>query len=776
MPKKQVTHEFEEQIRKYADQIKTIEFFADAVRKTPGQYIGYIGNLGHINMIREVFQNSMDELQRVDSPCDRVQVQYFEDSLTTIISDNGRGIPYGHIIRIFTLQNTSVNFEKKEGDFTAGRHGVGSKVTNALSSEFFVNSYILGEGKRIEFRKGRPWDKGEVPIPNNDNLQGTIVEFRPDPEIMGEVTTTCEDVLSLVSLLLPLVKIGATVDFYGVKKDGSIIQKTLVNQDGILSFLIVKTESPIIAPIYLNRVTGKMKADIAFTYDFNALGEEEDIISFANTCPTVNTINSTHVNGFIDGLCNYFRNYMNKFYLNKSKITAVNNDIKGGLKAVVSVAHIEPHFSGQAKEIFSNKDIEPFVKTLIYEGLDEWCKNNPSDLQKLCRHFKANVDLRMKGDKEKINMVKRYNASSFGVGLPTKYLKPNGNKNLELIIVEGDSAKGPCTTARCQERQGIFPVRGKVANAMTKTPKEFWNNEESQAIRDIIGCGFGKSFDLSKCKFEKVIILADADLDGRHIRTLLLKMFLVYYTPLVEDGRLYGAEPPLYYAKIGNKFVYFPDKASLTKYVVNQFSKQNEVYDARNNKISDKDLVGLLYRNSDYVRIMNIISDNYSVDPYLLEYSLQLRNLPFEQMKKKINSVYRFLNIKTSNGITMFDGLVGEQVNTVIFNQSMMDACVPLLSYIDNEESVYIINGQKTSLYGLLDKLDSYRPSSVDRFKGLGQMDPYMLRESTLHPDYNRTLIRYTTDNIKKEIEAVREIECNKNLLLKDVDIAGYEL
>jgi len=786
MPREKLTKEQIENIRGYATQIRTISDFSLAVRQNPGQYIGYLNNRGFINMIREVYQNSMDELQKDDSPCTTIRLEYYEANHTVIVSDNGRGVPHDNMKRIFTEPNTSSNYDKKDGEFSAGLHGVGSKVTNALSSEFFAESYLCKEAslsgkpeaRRIEFIDAIAWEEGgelgELPIPNENNLQGTKVEFRPSYEIMGEITTTCEDVLSLITSLLPLMKIGAVTDFYGIKENGTIIDQHIVNEDGIVSFLVCNTDNPLFEPVVLSRTTKNMKADIAFTYDCADTHGVANILSFANTCPTVNTNDSTHVSGFTDALTNYFRNYMNKIYLNKSKTVVVNNDIKYGLRAVVSVSHIKPLFSGQAKEIFSNRDIIPFIKSLMIEGLDEWCKARSSDLQKVCMHFKGAADLRMKSDKEKVNMAKRYTASAL-TGLPAKYDKPNGDKNLELIIVEGDSAKGPCETARCAERQGIFPLKGKPPNAMVKSTKDFIENDEANGIMHILGGTYGKNFDINKCKFEKIIILCDADLDGLHIRTLLLKMFLVYYVPLVEAGRIYGAVPPLYHTIINKKSVYFPSKHDLIKYTQSKFSIENKVFDINKKHLSGTDLVGILSRNSNYIRDLNIVADNYAIDPYLLEFVLSIRNLQFNEFKKRIKSNYRFLNVELQNGTPVLDGLLGEKCPTVILNQNLLDACAPVLHYIDGEHLYYNINGEQTSLYGLMNKFSAYQPAKIDRFKGLGEMSPQQLRESTLHPDYNRTLLRYTVNDIKREIEEIREIECNKNLLFKDIDIAAYE-
>jgi DNA gyrase subunit B len=518
-----------------------------------------------------------------------------------------------------------------------------------------------------------------------------------------------------------------------------------------------------------------MKADIAFTYDSNSL-EEENIMSFANTCPTIN--NSTHVIGFLEGLTAYFRIYMNKIYLGKgSKMSIINQDIKTGLKAVVSVSHIAPMFSGQAKEIFSNRDIIPFIKDLMREGLAKWAKENANDCTKLCKYFKDVGNLRMKQDKNKIEFVKK-NLSSL-TGLPKKYEKPIGTDHLEFILVEGDSAMGAARVARDSERQGILPLRGKPANAMATTSKKFFENEECNAIRYILNCGVGKSCDVNKCKFEKIIFMGDADVDGLHIKTLLLKMFLVYYKPLVEAGRVYGAVPPLYSIKNGKKgLIYFTDKFDYIKYIYNKFASENEVLDHNGKVVKFDNLIRILYKASNYVRDMEIMCFNYAINPYLLEYTLSIyKDNTFQQIKKLLHSRYKFLDVKQENGMMIFDGLVEDQVNTVVWNDMFLEDCSKITPYINQcPEPFFIVNGKQLSLYGLMKVYESYTPPAVQRYKGLGEMNPFELKESTLHPSFDRTLIRYTSDDIEKEINRIREIESDKGILLKNVDIAGYEL
>lgn len=783
-----------ENIAGYKYLVKHLEF-AMAVRKTPAQYIGYTGTPGHINMGREIFQNGTDEQERKLSPCNWVRFEFYEKDLRIKISDNGRGLPHSKMYEIYTNSNTSTNYEKELYDYTSGRHGVGAKATMALSADFCATSYICKEvsgrayAHQIRFHEGEVWDESdfdlpdgspsyEKEIPNKDNFQGSVVEFTPSIEIMGEITTTCEDFMNLIVSILPLMKIGSVVEFYGVKANGEVIDKRLVNEDGIMSILVCSSKSPIILPINISEDNGTMKTNISFTYDLDNLGEEK-IQSFANMCPTLNTNNSTHVKAFLDTLSLVFRKYMNNIYLgNKSKLKIVDQDIKSGLNAVVSVAHLYPHFSGQAKEIFGNKDIIPFIKNAMLTQIDEWMKNNASDLQKICKHFKDVADLRVKGEKDTASFKLKH--SSGLDGLPAKCERATGKcKKLEeeLALVEGDSAMGGARKARCPNRQWLFPLRGKPLNAMTTSKAEFFKNEEAKAIRHILDAGEGKDFDITRCRFGKVIFLGDADVDGLHIRELLLKMFLIYFRPLIEAGRVYAAQPPLYGTVINKKQVYFTDMKEYISFLMDSFYKQNTIKTTSGKVIPKEDLIHLMFINANYVAMLEAISTTFAVNPFLLEYMLNLQGDKFSTIRKNIKQVDRYLDLEERNGSIVLTGLYDDKIHTVIFNEFLYDNCKGIKQFLDaSPEEYFNVNGTNISLYGLMKMYDSYRPSSIQRFKGLGEMDPNQLKESTLHPDYNRHLIRFTTADIEKEIQAIRKIESNKSLLLKGVNFAGYDI
>ena len=507
-------------IKAYADEIKTIELFVDSVRKNPGEYLSSTGNEGWMNGVREVFQNSVDEMVRKKSFCNKVWITYYEGSHRCIVADNGRALSPDIVCRVFTREHTSANFDKEEGNYPSGLHGVGSKCVNAVSSRFSVYSYYLGKCYYMEFSEGKPLKKFKnnqpIELPNKENRQGLVVDFEPDFSIMKKITITCEEVLRLVANIVPLTKPGNTVEFTGYKADGKKIHEVLTNKDGILEYLIKKTQKPLIKPIIFGYDSGVMKADVAVTWEAD-LNAGPDVITFANMTP-VNTQLSTPSQGFFRGVTDFFRNYMNKIFLagNKRAVEVTSGDITTGLKGAVASAHMAVMFDGQAKNVCKTQELFDFVKDLTMHSLQNWIKTNPDDLQKICLFFKDVATARSKADKAKVDIAKKYKSDSL-TKLPKGFVKAEQKSGLELFIVEGLSASSPCELGRDSKFQAIYPIRGKMPNAMSTSREKFLKNEEVAGILGILGAGYGKNFDIDKCPYDKIIILADADYDNNTV-------------------------------------------------------------------------------------------------------------------------------------------------------------------------------------------------------------------------------------------------------------------
>lgn len=773
-----LSEEMIQNIDHYGKEIITLENFVKVVRQNPGYQLGDIGNNGIKNASREVWQNSFDEMDKASSPCTWVKIMFDERVCGFTIEDNGRGIPFGDILRIFSDPNTSSNYIKKEGEFSSGLHGVGAKVTNAVSKVFIVESYrYTGEARRIEFHEGYVWDKGEVAIPNKEKKNGTKIYFEPSREALGDFNITWKDVYKWLQHIAPLNNIGDVIYFTGIDSKGNVYEETLKNEDGIFTYLIRDTESPLIAPIELHRNNGIMKVDCAFTWDTSETSTDH-ITAFANKCPT---LFGTHIKGFEEGITAFFVNYMNKIYLSnqKKKITVIKNDIKCGLKAVVSAFHIKPIFDGQSKTKFTNPEMESFLKDTIFELMDAWTRENPKDLTTLCKYFKDIAEVRLSVDKQKIRLTDKYNKSKL-TGLPSKYVAPKNKKGGEFFITEGDSAAGLIKNNRINESQGYFPIRGKLPNAFRTKRELFLANPEVAGIIQIIGGGYGRNFDLSKVKWDKIIFCTDADPDGNHIKALLLRFFILYMPQLIEAGKVYATVPPLYGIRLSNnKYVYLKDRMAYIKYIQKNFSKNNKVTTLDNKDISPKELSNILYINLDYEREVNRIADNHAIDPILLESILSLvyNKVSFSKMKSAIQKQFKFITtVRKEHDMIVMEGLVNSKYQTVFLNDLLIRESKTILDYIEQNKSLaYRLNGEVVSLYELMHQFNKSAPKSIQRYKGLGEMDGKRLFDSTLDPS-KRTLIQYTMDDVKSEIETIKYYEDDMSRLLTDVKLTRFDV
>ena len=331
-------------------------------------------------------------------------------------------------------------------------------------------------------------------------------------------------------------------------------------------------------------------------------------------------------------------------------------------------------------------------------------------------------------------------------------------------------------SGRNREFQAIFPIRGKIINAMRATREKVVANQEVAAITAIIGAGFGRSFDIEKCKWEKIIIATDADPDGAHIRCLLLQFFLMYMQPLITSGRLYATVPPLYGAKINGKMKYFTDRTAYNKYLQKEFFKIHKLALPNKVKLTESDVVEMLNKNTNYIRDIDTVANSFAIDVYLLEYILVLISQGIApgsaKFKKAIESRYPFLKV-TKDGI---EGLVDSKYQTIYFSDTLWNACQFVTQCIMKSPTEFIVDGNRLSLYGLMKEFESLNPTYVTRYKGLGEMNGDQLFNSTLDPSEkgNRVLIKYTIDDVKNEIEKIKEIDNDKIQLLKDVDISQY--
>jgi DNA gyrase/topoisomerase IV subunit B len=513
----EINAEFKSAVDNYSNSIKTIKSEVEAVRKNPGVYCSGLGDRGFLSLIREVFQNSIDQIIMEESPASFVDVYYNEQTLEVVIRDNGLGFPFQDIERIVNKMNTSKNYEKVKGKFSIGTHGMGVKAVNFLSAEFDAESYRY-DGTAIRFStisgcpvKSTKDKPNPRPIPNKDKFQGSLVRFIPDVGVLGEINLSWKEVYTLVSQIISRTPIGTLCNFEAIDKNGVSHKEQLLNRDGIITDLVNMSKKPICKPITIFGDNGYMRLNMAFIFD----GEDSPIlrcVSYCNMCPTVA---GTHIDGTVDGISRWFTKYMNDLYLSstKSKVKVISSDIKSNIIISIAADVLEPVFIGQAKEQLANKEMAQYCRDVVIDNLNTWSKENPAELTKICKYLKEVAEMRARNDKVKETIVNKFQANAV-TGYPAKFARPLKQKK-EFVIVEGDSAAGSVKEGRDRNTTGLFPIRGKLPNAFRTTRSKMFENQEVQGIfKCILNCPYKKDFDPYKdVPWEKVIIMADADPD-----------------------------------------------------------------------------------------------------------------------------------------------------------------------------------------------------------------------------------------------------------------------
>lgn len=766
------------EIPKQQKKIQIIDDPVEAVRKLPDVYIGALGNAGYLNMYREIVQNSLDEIIKGNTLDKNIIISFDERSHTCIIEDNGQGIEINMLEPVFSVLHSSSNYDKKEGsgEYSSGKNGMGATITNYLSKFFIVESYRPdGSAGKVEFEEGRINSKGLQKVKPKKDKHGLITTFCPS-DMMGQITVTVNEIQNLTWLITHLCLPGTRITFNAIDAMGRTTKSIIENKNGILELLNSICEKKVFNPVYFTEDNGTMKVEILFSYDIANM-DDPRILGFANMCPTHA---GTHIDGYLDAIIKYFRDYMNKIYLVNNKKLQVNaQDIRTGLRAVVSAFHVQPMFSGQSKEFFSKEDMKPFAYNVTLKALENWAQNNPNELQKICKYLKEVCEIRMKSDNEKIKMSDKYTASVVS-GMPAKYKKPNGKGPFEFWIVEGDSCSSAMENNRDKSCQSVFPIKGKLINAFTTPTKRYFENEEVASIFKICGYnGYQKKFDPEQFKPEKVVIAADADADGAHIQCLVFGLFLRYLPFVIEQGKLFCANPPLYGISLGkNKTKFFSNNIEYVEYIQSVFCKENTVLNMKNKPYTKQEITKILYDNIDYIKYMNHVCSTYAIDHNLMEFILYNLDLGIESAKFKsaVEKAFKFVKVSKENGVVILRGLVGSHFQTVFCNQRMFADCYKIIELINNSDKFYIVNGQTTTLLGLMNLFNEFEPKNLTRYKGLGEMPKKLLGESTVLPGMGRTLKQYTVEDCKKELKYITELQSDKAIFSRGIKIRKEDI
>lgn len=544
-----------------ASSIKVLEGL-EGVRKRPAMYIGSTGKEGLHHLVYEVVDNSVDEC--MGGYADKIIVTLNEDGSVSV-EDNGRGIPtdihsqYGvpACQVALTKLHAGGKFDDKSYAISGGLHGVGVSCVNALSNKLILEVKSKGRLLRQEYSRGNPVTKLEEVGKVSPNETGTTVTFYPDSEIFS-ITDFDYKVLDTRFREISFLNAGLKIILIDKKRDK---KEEFFAAGGLVEFVkwLNKSRDVLNKPCYFKREIEKVVIECAFQY---TTSYQENIFGFVNTINTVE--GGTHVTGFRTAITRVVNDYAKKKGVLKDKDESLTgDDVREGITAIVSIKLRDPQFEGQTKTKLGNSEVKGYVDSVSTLALAEFFEENPSAAKAIVGKAMDSAKARLAAKRAK-DLVRRKNAFAIG-GLPGKLADCSSKKRetTELYIVEGDSAGGSAKQARDKAHQAILPLRGKILNIEKVNPSRALANEEITNLITAIGVGIGEQFNLEKLRYNKIVIMTDADVDGDHIRTLLLTFFYRFMPKLIEEGHVYAAVPPLYRVrKKKDHYVYSEEELS----------------------------------------------------------------------------------------------------------------------------------------------------------------------------------------------------------------------
>ncbi|ANV98178.1 DNA gyrase subunit B [Helicobacter enhydrae] len=722
----------------------------EAVRKRPGMYIGDTNINGLHHMVYEVVDNSIDEAMA--GHCNKISIRLTHEG-SAIIEDNGRGIPVDiHPTEnipaatvVLTVLHAGGKFDKDTYKVSGGLHGVGVSVVNALSSHLIMTIKKNGNIYRQEFKKGIPTT--DLEIIGSTKEHGTTIEFFPDGEVMEVLEFDCEILIKRFKEMAYLNR-NITIDFVD-EKTGK--REKYHFEGGLTQFVQDVNKKPLISEIISFEVSeDDLEAEIALAYND---GYDEKVLSFVNNIRTPD--GGTHEAGFRAGLSRAIINYIEANANAREKDAKVTgDDVREGLVAIISTKVMEPQFEGQTKGKLGSSFVKPIIQKLAYEKLTKFFEENPIQAKAIMQ--KALLAARgREAAKRARDLTRKKENLSVGT-LPGKLAdcQSKDPSESELYLVEGDSAGGSAKQGRDRVYQAILPLRGKILNVEKSRLDKILKSEEIKNMITAFGCGIGEEFNLERLRYHKIIIMTDADVDGSHIQTLLMTFFYRYLRPLIENGYIYIAQPPLYRFKKGKKEIYLKDEKALSEYLIEN-GIENFVFEG----IGTQELLEILKYISAYRSVLKELEKRYSmieVVRFLIE-NRDYIGLDFQNMSVKIKEFLQGIDCNILNEVVEEEkilfyiqtktGLVELNLDDTLFTDPYFEEACYIYNKIQEYDLKFLL--EKDLLDLLLEIEESAKKGAdIQRYKGLGEMNPEQLWETTMTPQ-NRTLLRVKLEDIE---------------------------
>ena len=770
-----------------ASNIRVLEGL-EAVRMRPGMYIGSTSQRGLHHCIYEIVDNSIDE--SLAGYCTEIHVTIHKDNSVTV-EDNGRGIPVdikpetgkSALEIVHTVLHAGGKFGDGGYKVSGGLHGVGASVVNALSEKMVVEVSRAGYVRRQSYLRGEPTGPVEKTVPTTKT--GTKSTFWLDPEIFTETTEIDVDIVATRFREMAFLNKGLKIILHDEKDTGK--DETFHYEGGIASYVAFLNHNRTVMfdePIYMEKIIDKIKVEVAMQYTDSY---NESILSFANNINTHQ--GGTHLTGFRNAITRVLNDYArtNKI-LKDSEQNLSGDDVREGLTAIVSVKIENPEFEGQTKEKLGNSEVMPAVQDVVKEKLQEWLEFNPK-LAKLIIEKTLQAQRAREAARKARELTRRKSVLENST-LPGKLADCSNREpeKCEIYIVEGDSAGGSAKQGRNRMFQAILPLRGKILNVEKARLDKIYANNEIQSMVQAFGITISKNeeeFNLEKLRYHKIIIMTDADVDGAHIRTLLLTFFFRYAKPLIENGYVYIAQPPLFKVTQGKTSEYLYDEHALDKMLKERGIKSLSLSDKTKTKVKSGDeLLTLLSNMSTFYKsynnpILNIIpavvlrglirsdvkpedfEDQAKMNEVIAYLSHYLKdhaeNYNIEEAKNyEVSLKYNPENAKYSIQLDLFENEHEFITSNIIKSNEFkrLKNSYPLIrDFLIEEEKMLILeteNGEvEITSFEQLQKLVDDRGQkglTIQRFKGLGEMMPQQLWETTMDPE-TRTLLKVNIED-----------------------------
>ncbi len=761
-----------------ADQIRVLEGL-EAVRLRPGMYIGSTSQRGLHHLIYEIVDNSVDE--SLAGYCTEIHIAVNEDNSVTV-QDNGRGIPVG--VKADTgksaleVVHTVLHAGGKFGDggykVSGGLHGVGASVVNALSEKMVVEVHRDGAIWKQSYMRGVP--QHDVEKAGETHTTGTRTTFWPDADIF-ETTDIDSDVISTRLREMAFLNKGLKIIFTDKKTEKT---ETYHYEGGISSYVQYLNENRTILfdpPFYVEDEKEGVSVEVGIQYTDSY---SETVLSFANNINTHH--GGTHLTGFRNALTRIVNDYARKNNLIKdNEANLSGDDIREGLTAIISVKVPNPEFEGQTKEKLGNSEVQGIVQNVMGEKLADWLELNPKHAKMIVS--KAVLALQAREAARKARELTRRKTVLESSTLPGKLADCSNREpeRCEIYIVEGDSAGGSAKQGRNRMFQAILPLRGKILNVERARLDKIYNNTEIQSLIQALGITISRSeeeFEMERLRYHKIIIMTDADVDGAHIRTLLLTFFFRYSRPLIENGFIYIAQPPLYKVTAGKEERYLYNDRELERMLNDRGVAGLELFDAKRKASKKEDELKTLlsdinkYAAARLYSLIRPVPDDVLL--YLVENKIESTVLASEEAAEAFAktlvskfSQYAFkveANVEEERFAVLFENpkkadasdereqppvrITVEMLDSLEFER-LVELRPKVEAYLPAEDNavLLVIGGKEERLLTSLEELKlvieerGKKGTQLQRFKGLGEMMPQQLWDTTMNPE-TRTLLK----------------------------------